>query len=117
ASGGQVIAQDTTGEVPTAGIQIGRDRMRLAVVSLPDAGAIVLTTLRADQRDYDAALASARENIQLNGNGLFGGADVTPPATETSPVTTGTATAATPATGTVTATEAPSATAPVEATV
>ena len=71
ASGGDVINQDTTGAAPMAELLIGNEKMRLEVLSLPDFGAIVLVSLRADQRDYDAAFASAQESIQLNGNPLF----------------------------------------------
>ncbi len=80
ASGAEIINQDTTGEVPTAELLVGQDKMRLDVVSLPDSGAIVLIALRADQQDYDAVLASARENIQIESTAVFGAA---PPATQT----------------------------------
>lgn len=71
ASGGDLINQDTTGAVPTAELLFGNDKMQIDVLSLPDAGAIVLVSLRADQADYDAAVASAGENIQLEGSALF----------------------------------------------
>jgi len=71
ASGGDLINQDTTGVVPTAELLVGNDRMRIDVLSLPDAGAIVLVSLRANQADFDASFASAGENIQLDGGALF----------------------------------------------
>lgn len=82
ASGGEIINQDTTGDVPTAELQVSGDRMRLEVLSLPDAGAIVLVSLRADETDYEASIASAQENIQLNGSPLFGAGQAGPPATQ-----------------------------------
>src|SRR5665811_528777 len=79
ASGGEVINQDTTGVAPTAELPIGNEKMRIDVLSLPEFGAIVLVSLRADQRDYDAAFTSAQESIQVDGSALFSAAD-TPPA-------------------------------------
>lgn len=92
ASGGEVINQDTTGPVPTAELLIGREQMRIDVISLPESGAIVLISLRADERDFDAALASAQESIQIEGNPIFDLA-----AQAQTPVTTGTVTTETPA--------------------
>jgi hypothetical protein len=97
ASGGEVINQDTTGAVPTAELQLGADRMRLDVVSLPDAGAIVLVSLRAPEGQYADALASASASVQLAGAPVFGAAPATTtttgaPASSTpeAPVTTST---------------------------
>jgi hypothetical protein len=81
ASGGELINQDTTGAAPTAELQIGGDRMRLDVISLPSAGAIVLVSLRASEGQYDAALASASELVQIDGTPAFGGASAAPQAT------------------------------------
>jgi hypothetical protein len=74
AGGAEIINQDTTGAVPTVELLVGQDRMRLDVISLPDAGAIVLVALRADQQDYDAVLASAQETIQVESTAVFGAA-------------------------------------------
>ncbi len=81
ASGGVLIGQDTTGPVPTATMQIAQDMMRIDVVSLPGAGAIALVVLRANASAFDAALASAETNIQLNNAPLFGAVETS---TETS---------------------------------
>lgn len=81
ASGGELINQDTTGAAPTAELQIGGDRMRLDVISLPSAGAIVLVSLRASEGQYDAALASANELVQIDGAPAFGAASAAPQAT------------------------------------
>lgn len=71
ASGGEMINQDTTGTVPTAELLIGGDKMRIDVVSLPEAGAVVLTSVRANEANFDITFASAQENIQLNDTALF----------------------------------------------
>ncbi|HYH12311.1 MAG TPA: hypothetical protein VD789_08165, partial [Thermomicrobiales bacterium] len=94
ASGGEVINQDTTGAVPTAELLIGRDKMRIDVISIPEAGAVVLISLRADELDYDAVLASSRGSIQVNGSPVFDASAraETPTATETAATETPTAT-------------------------
>jgi hypothetical protein len=71
ASGGELINQDTTSDTPWAELLVGPDRMRLEVVSLPEAGAIVLVSLRANEAAYDAAFTSAHDTIQLNGAAIF----------------------------------------------
>jgi hypothetical protein len=84
ASGGELINQDTIAAVPTAELQIGGDRMRLDVISLPDSGAIVLVSLRASEAQYQAALASAQGSVQVDGSPVFGGQGA-PAATTTAP--------------------------------
>lgn len=74
ASGGTIINQDTIGAVPTAELQVGPDRMRLDVLSLPGAGAIVLVSLRAPEGQYAAALEDARNGVQVDNAAVFGGA-------------------------------------------
>lgn len=71
ASGGEVINQDTTGAVPTAELLVGRDKMRIDVISIPEAGAIVLLSLRTNELDYDAVFASAQQSIQVEGEAVF----------------------------------------------
>lgn len=73
ASGGTIINQDTIGAVPTAELQLGPDRMRLDVLSLPSAGAIVLVSLRAPEGQYPAAIDDARNGVQIDGTAVFGG--------------------------------------------
>ena len=80
ASGGEVINLDTTAAVPSAELQIGLDRMRLDVITLPEFGAVVLLSLRADERDYASVLQAATSTIEVAGNPVFG----TPPETTTS---------------------------------
>ncbi|MDQ4044199.1 MAG: hypothetical protein M3173_01950 [Chloroflexota bacterium] len=81
ASGAQVINLDTTSEVPTAELQIGQDRMRLEVVSLPESGAVVLNTLRANELDYEIALENAQANIQVAGAPIFSAGSAVPTGT------------------------------------
>ncbi len=87
ASGAELVNQDTTGAVPTAELLLGNEKMRIDVLSLSDAGAIVLVSLRADQRDFDAAFASAQEGIQLEGSALFGATSAPVSATADAPAT------------------------------
>ncbi len=73
ASGGELINQDTVSAVPTAELQVGGDRMRLDVISLPASGAIVLVSLRAPEGQYATALDEARGGVQIDGVAVFGG--------------------------------------------
>lgn len=76
ASGGEVINQDTTGDSPMTELLVGRDRMRIDVVPVPTANAIVLVSLRAPEASFDAALTSAQESVQLNESPIYDGSAV-----------------------------------------
>lgn len=89
----QVITDHLDAEIPSVEMLVGRNRIHIESFSLSDVGATILIVLTAREREYDAALAAAQNDITFNDQPILSGAapgsgttgDAVPTETATAP--------------------------------
>jgi hypothetical protein len=61
-----IVSENLEGEIPSIEFTADRDHLIVEAYSLPDSGAVVVLTLRAQESEFATSLAAARANIALN---------------------------------------------------
>ena len=71
----ETVRESLDGEVPFVELTADRDHLIVEAYTLPDSDAVVVLMLRAQERDFEAALAAARESVTLDGTPVLQGGD------------------------------------------